>query len=161
MSSLIQIAANLVVVQASTTPMSIDQILSEIGKVHKGLTDIESGQAVIPVESKPISNKQAFLKNEVICQVCGKRGFKALGLHLTSAHNMTASMYRKQFGIPRTQSLTSKTYSQARRQSALDRGLADNLAKAREVRRACTEAQEATIVVDESDVAEVAVAVGS
>jgi len=163
MSVLIELAANLVTSQVSKAPISIDQILSEIAKVHKGLTDLESGKSVDSSgEAKPtISNKEAFLKNEVICLVCGKRGFKALGRHLTTAHNMSASMYRKQFGIPRTQPLTSKNYSQTRRKSALERGLADNLAKAREVRRHNIEALKATAVSDESPVVEVAVVAGS
>jgi len=162
MVSLIEVSANLVTSQLSKTPMSIEQIISEISRVHKGLTDLQSGkQADIAGESKPISTKEYFLKNEIACMVCGKRGFKTLGLHLTTAHNMTASMYRKQFGIPRTQPLTSRNYSQARRKSALERGLADNLAKAREVRRINIEAQEATVVVEESHFVEVAVAVAS
>jgi len=36
--------------------------------------------------------------------------------------------------IPATQSLTAKNFSEKRRQTALERGLADNLAKARAVR---------------------------
>jgi predicted transcriptional regulator len=162
MSTLIEVATNLVTSQVSKVPMSIDKILSEIGKVYKGLTNIEYGQQVdILLEVKPMSNKDYFLKNEIICMVCGKKGFKTLGLHLTTAHGMTATMYRKQFGIPRTQSLTARSYSQARRKSALDRGLADNLAKAREVRRANIESLKATAVIDECPVVEVAVAAAS
>lgn len=165
MSSLIEISANLVTLQASKAPMSVDQILSEISRVHKGLTDLESGKQVnIAGEVKPtISNKEAFKKTEVVCMVCGKGGFKTLSRHLHTAHGMKPTEYRKEFGIPRTQSLTAKTYSQARRKSALERGLADNLAKAREVRRANIEAERATVVVEESqfvEVAEVAVATG-
>ena len=44
---------------------------------------------------------------------------------------MTASEYRKQFDIPRSQSLAAKSYSEKRRQMAIDRGLGENLAKAR------------------------------
>jgi len=44
---------------------------------------------------------------------------------------MTAGEYRKAYDIPRTQSLAAKNYSESRRQMAVDRGLADNLAKAR------------------------------
>lgn len=155
---MIEVAANLVSSQVSKNHMSIDQIISEISKIHRSLTNLESGKQIeLAGEAKPISHKDYFLKKEIICMVCGKKGFKALGLHLTTAHNMTASMYRKQFGIPRTQPLTAKSYSQARRKSALDRGLADNLAKARAVCRRNMEAQEATAVVDEGHVVEVAV----
>jgi hypothetical protein len=65
---------------------------------------------------------------------CGKGGFKTLTRHLNLAHELKPGQYRKQFNIPSSQSLTAKNYREARRQAALDRGLADNLAKARKVR---------------------------
>jgi len=62
--------------------------------------------------------------------ICGK-GMKTLSRHLKTSHDMTASEYRKQFDIPRSQSLAAKSYSEKRRQMAIDRGLGENLAKAR------------------------------
>lgn len=44
--------------------------------------------------------------------------------------------YRKQFNIPSSQPLTAKNFSEARRKTAMERGLADNLAKSRAVRKA-------------------------
>jgi predicted transcriptional regulator len=75
--------------------------------------------------------------------VCGKGGFKTLARHLSTAHTMKPSAYKKQFGIPSKQSLSAKSYSESRRAMALDRGLADNLAKAREVRMANIESRKA------------------
>jgi len=63
--------------------------------------------------------------------VCGKGGFKTLKRHLSQAHSLKPGQYRKQFGIPSTQKLAAKSYSEARRQTALDNNLADGLAKAR------------------------------
>jgi len=162
MSTLIEVAANLVTSQLSKAPMSIEQIISEISRVHKGLTDLQSGKQVdIAGEAKQMSNKDYFLKNEIICMVCGKKGFKTLCRHLTTAHNITASMYRNRFGVPRTQPLTAKNYSQSRKKLALERETGNHLAKAREVRRTNIETLKATTESDESHVVEVAVAVGS
>jgi predicted transcriptional regulator len=47
---------------------------------------------------------------------------------------MTPAEYRKQFDIPRSQSLAAKKYSETRRQMAIDRGLGEKLAKARAAR---------------------------
>ncbi len=66
--------------------------------------------------------------------ICGK-GFKTLSRHLKTSHEMSANDYRKQFDIPRSQSLAAKNYSESRRQMAVDRGLADNLAKARAAKK--------------------------
>ena len=159
MSTLIEMAAQLVVSQVSQTHMSTDQIISELAKVYVGLKNIENGLNNVIGESKTVLTiKEAFLKNEVICMVCSKRGLKTLGRHLSTAHGMTPKEYRKQFDIPSKQPLAARSYSQAKRASALDRGLADNLAKAREVRRTNIEALKVTAaVVDESPVAEIAV----
>ena len=158
MSILIEMAAQLVASQVSHIHMTTDQIISELNKVHKGLKNLESGQPNAVDESKAVLTiKESFKKNEVICLVCGKGGFKTLTRHLTTAHNMKQGAYRKQFGISSKQPLAARSYSQARRASALDRGLADNLAKAREVRRTNIEALKATaVVVEESPVVEVA-----
>jgi predicted transcriptional regulator len=88
--------------------------------------------------------KEAFKKGEVLCMVCGKGGFKTLARHLGTAHAMMPGAYKKQFGIPSKQPLSAKSYSEARRKMALERGLADNLAKAREVRMANIEAKKAS-----------------
>ena len=42
--------------------------------------------------------------------------------------------YRRQFDIPRTQPLAARSYSESRRQMAIERGLGENLAKARAAR---------------------------
>ena len=85
-------------------------------------------------EEKPvITRTKAFGKDKIYCMICGK-GFKTLSRHLKTSHEMTASEYRKQFDIPRSQSLAAKNYSESRRQMAVERGLADNLAKARAAR---------------------------
>jgi len=42
--------------------------------------------------------------------------------------------YRRPFGIPSAQKLAAKSCSESRRQMAIDKGLGDGLAKAREKR---------------------------
>jgi len=125
--------------------MTSDQLIFEIGKVHNALKNLEAGQSVEGVEeAKPsVSVKDAFKKGEVVCMVCGKGGFKTLARHLSTAHGLKPGEYKKQFGIPSKQALSAKNYSEARRKMAQDRGLADNLAKAREVRMANIEAKKA------------------
>jgi len=80
--------------------------------------------------------KKAFQADQVCCMICGKAGMKTLTRHLAKVHGMKPGEYRKQFGIPSSQPLTAKKFSEARKQMARDRGLADNLAKARAVRAA-------------------------
>jgi predicted transcriptional regulator len=143
--TVVEIAGQVVAAHGASSKMTSDGLLVELGKVHAVLKNLEAEQAVEgEAEAKPtLTVKEAFKKNEVVCIVCGKGGFKTLAHHLSTAHTMKPSAYKKQFGIPSKQPLSAKSYSEARRAMALDRGLADNLAKAREVRMANIESRKA------------------
>jgi predicted transcriptional regulator len=139
MATIMEMAAEIIAAHASTTPMSKEELVAELNEVHQALAAIEKGETLDTTaaeeETGPVvSRKKAFGKDKIYCMICGK-GFKTLSRHLKTAHDMSASDYRKQFDIPRSQSLASKNYSESRRQMAVDRGLADNLAKARAARK--------------------------
>ena len=137
MANIMEMAADIIAAHASTTPMSKEELISELNEVHAVLSALEKGAPLeteeVVEETPAISRKKAFGKDKIYCMICGK-GFKTLSRHLKTAHDMTASEYRKQFDIPRSQSLASKNYSESRRQMAIDRDLAGNLAKARAAR---------------------------
>lgn len=138
MATIMEMAAEILAAHASTTPMSKEELISELNEVHAALAALEKGEspeALEPAEETPaVSRKKAFGKDKIYCMICGK-GFKTLSRHLKTAHEMSAGEYRKQFDIPRSQSLAAKNYSESRRQMAVDRGLAENLAKARAARK--------------------------
>lgn len=135
--------AEIVKAHAGSTQLSTDQILQELQNIHAALQAIETGKPV--EEEKPaLTVKQAFKKNEVICMVCSKGGFKTLTRHIKQAHDMKPGQYRKQFGIPSTQSLSAKSYSEARRKMAVEKGLGEGLAKARAKRAATLKAKKGT-----------------
>jgi len=145
MATLVEIAGQLVAAHATSSNLTTDELLLELSKVHAALKALESGQAVEGGEEvkQILTLKEAFKKNEVVCMVCGKGGFKTLARHLSTAHQMKPGAYKKQFGIPSKQPLSAKAYSEARRAMAVDRGLADNLQKARQVRMSNIEAKKA------------------
>ena len=145
MATLVEIVAQLVAAHATSSKLTTEELILEIGKVHSALKALESGQVVESGEEakQTLTVKEAFKKNEVVCMVCGKGGFKTLARHLSTAHQMKPGAYKKQFGIPSKQPLSAKSYSEARRVMAVDRGLAGNLAKAREIRMANIEAKKA------------------
>ena len=137
MANIMEMAADIIAAHASTTPMSKEELIAELNEVHSVLSDLEKGAPLeiekTTEETPAVSRKKAFGKDKIYCMICGK-GFKTLSRHLKTAHDMTATEYRKQFDIPRSQSLASKNYSESRRQMAIDRDLAGNLAKARAAR---------------------------
>ena len=144
--SLLELAANIVSSHASVSEMTTDELLQEIQRVHDTLQKLESGtvEETVSVEEQKapaMSLKKAFQADQVFCMICGKGGMKTLARHLAQAHNMKPGEYRKQFGIPKEQALTAKHFSENRKKMAQERGLADNLAKARAVRAAKIKAE--------------------
>jgi predicted transcriptional regulator len=139
-STLLELTASIVSSHASMSEMTSEELLQEIEKVYQSLQKLEGvgAETAGPVEAKSpaITLKKAFQADQVFCMVCGKGGMKTLTRHLAKVHAMKPGEYRKQFGIPSGQALTAKNFSEARRKMAQDRGLAENLAKAREVRAA-------------------------
>jgi predicted transcriptional regulator len=137
-SSLIELTANIVSSHASVTEMSGEDLLQELQKVHVALQklDVETGEGAEKAESKgpAMSLKKAFQPDQVSCMLCGKSGMKTLARHLAQVHGLKPGEYRRQFGIPSSQALTARNFSEARRRMAQEKGLADNLAKARAVR---------------------------
>lgn len=133
-SPLIELTASIVSAHAASTGMSADQLLQEIQTVHAALKRLEAGE-VTPVEGQPatpaMEPKKSIQKNQVVCLICGKDGFKTLTRHLKQSHDMKPGEYRKQFGLPAGTTLVAKGYSEARRQQALKNNLAGNLEKAR------------------------------
>ena len=158
MATLVEIAGQLVAAHATSNKLTTEELILEISKVHAALKALESGQSVeVETEAKPtLTVKEAFRKNEVICMICGKGGFKTLARHLSTAHQLKPSAYKKQFGIPSKQSLSAKIYSEARRAMAQERGLGDVLAKARATRMGNIEAKKAVTAKAEKAKAPVA-----
>ncbi|PLX84093.1 MAG: MucR family transcriptional regulator [Desulfuromonas sp.] len=139
MATVMEMAAEIIAAHASTTPMSKDELIAELAEVHSALSALEKGENLATAEAQDndepaVSRKKAFGKDKVYCMICGK-GFKTLSRHLNTTHDMKPAEYRKKFDIPRSQSLAARSYSESRRQMAVDRGLADNLAKAREAKK--------------------------
>lgn len=136
-STLTELTASIVSAHAATVEMTQDELLAEIQKVHATLKALEEGVVAAPeqaveTEAAPVmSAKKSIQKNQIVCLICGKGGFKTLTRHLKKAHDMKPVDYRKQFGLPPGTSLTAKSYSEARRESALKNNLGEKLTKGR------------------------------
>lgn len=142
MATLSEMTVQVLSARLAKKEMSLEEIQKEMVAISTMIKAIDEGnlqESAVEVpkeEPKPqLTLKQAFKKDEVICMICNK-GFKTLKRHLSMAHNLKPGQYRKQFGIPATQSLAAKSYVESRRQMAIDRNLGDGLAKAREKRAA-------------------------
>lgn len=139
-ATLLELTTDIVTSHASASAMSTEDLIQEIQKVYNILQNLGKGLPEISVvnetKAPALSLKKAFQADQVYCMVCGKGGMKTLARHLAQVHGLKPGAYRKQFGIPGSQALTAKNFSEARKKMAQERGLGDNLAKARAVRAA-------------------------
>ena len=142
MGTLMEMTANIVSSHASKSAIAGDDLIQELQNVYLSLQRLEKGItggviAAAAVNAKPaLTFKQAFHRDQVGCMICGKAGMKSLARHLGVVHHIKPAAYRRQFGIPSGQALTASDFSEARRKMASERGLADNLVKARAQRAA-------------------------
>jgi predicted transcriptional regulator len=146
-ATLVELAANIVSSHASVNEMTTEELLQEIQKVYAALQQLEVSGTTLDsaAESEKkvptMTLKKAFQADQVYCLVCGRGGMKTLARHLAQAHGLKPGEYRKQFNIPASQPLTARNFSEGRKKMAQDRGLAENLAKARAVRAAKLKAE--------------------
>lgn len=147
-SVLVELTANIVSSHAASVEMTSEELLQEIQKVYTALKTLESGEVLaeetsVKEAAPAVSPKKSIQKDQVICLVCGKGGFKTLSRHLKQAHDMKPAAYRKQFGIPSGTALAAKNYSESRRQAALNNNLGEKLAQGRATRMANLAAKKA------------------
>lgn len=148
-SILVELTANIVSSHAASVELTSDELLSEIQRVYSALKKLESDtvteeEATTKEAAPAINPKKSIQKDQVICLICGKGGFKTLSRHLKQSHDIKASAYRKQFGIAAGTPLAAKNYSEARRQAAIDNNLGEKLAAGRANRLATLAAKKAT-----------------
>lgn len=153
MATLSELTVQVVAARLAKKEMSLEELQKEMITISQMIKALDEGVLQEPVvaeppaeETKPaLTVKQAFKKDEIICMVCNKGGFKTLKKHLAVAHQLTPGKYRKQFGIKSTQKLAAKSFSDARRKAAEERGMVDVLARARETRMANLEKKKAAV----------------
>lgn len=139
-SILVELTASIVSSHAASIEMTSEELLQEIQKVYQTLKNLDNDQSqeIAAVVDAPaaMNPKKSIQKDQVICMICGKGGFKTLSRHLKQAHDIKPGAYRKQFGLPAGTPLAAKNYSEARRQAAINNNLSENLAKGRATRLA-------------------------
>lgn len=138
--TLIELTAQIVTAAAGSKEMSKDELLAAISDVHAALKRLQNPEVTsdntAPLPAEPALKPLASIKkNEVVCLICGKDGFKTLSRHLKQTHGMTPSEYKKQFGLKSSVKLVAKAYSEKRREAAKALNLAGNLEKARAARK--------------------------
>lgn len=141
--SLVEMAAEIISVQASHTRMSPEEIADGIRKIYEALKSIETSERIsaaggipeeagqIPAISEPAVNPKASIqRSKIICLECGK-SFKQISNRHLVTHGLDAKTYRKKYGFPARQSLSARELTSRRRKLAQERQLGEKLKEAR------------------------------
>src|SRR5208337_1692711 len=142
---LIEIAAEIVQTQVSSTPMSGAEIASslrqvfitlhELQKAETAGIDIECTQlAAEEVAATKLSPANSIQNDKVICLECGAEMRQLTQKHLVY-HGMSAKDYKKKYGFTMRTPLAAKSLTKARSKAAKKRGLPEKLKQAIEARR--------------------------
>ena len=94
--TLVEMAAEIVTVQAGQTPMTPDEIAGALNKSYEALKGLKAKEGELPgepaAEKKPVQGKASIQKGRVICLECG-REFRQLGKSHLASHGLTAKEY--------------------------------------------------------------------
>lgn len=146
---LLEIAAEIVQAQVSTTQLATDEIVISLKQVFSALQDMQKSESEgmpldvvkIAEESVPeeppaakIDPKGSIQEDKVICLECGAEMRQLTAKHLSS-HALTIRDYKHRYGFPLRQSLSAKSLSKARSKAAKKRGLPEKLLKFQEERK--------------------------
>ncbi len=148
---LIEIASEIVNIQASKSAMTTEDISSALREVFSTVRELyraECGEIDLrsilgPEPAKAPKPEDSIQNDKVICLECGSEFRQLTKLHMIS-HGLSVKEYKKKYGFSAGTALSAKSLSKARSKAAKKRGVPENLKKYMEAGKlARAEAKEA------------------
>lgn len=137
--SLVEMAADIVKAQCTSTSMSAEDITSSLQNTFTVLQSLQanevSAEAITVGEEQKgdnaveVSPEKSILRNKIVCLECGQ-SFKLLSPKHLASHGLNGKEYRKKYGFPLRQPLCAKALSERRKKAGKERGVPENLLKA-------------------------------
>ena len=142
--SLVEMAADIVKAQCTSTSMSVEDITTSLQNTFNVLRTLQTNELSeepVPVgeeqkkeSSVDIAPAKSILRNKIICLECGQ-SFKLLSPKHLASHGLNGKEYRKKYGFPLRQPLCAKVLSERRKKAGKERGVPENLRKVIEQRK--------------------------
>jgi len=138
--TLVEMAAEIIQSQCSSTSMSTEEITQSLQNTFKTLQDLQAVEMQTSQETisdtgfkttagLALAPEKSLQKNKVICLECGQE-FKMLSPKHLKSHGLTSREYRVKYGFSLRQPLCAKALSDKRKKAGKARGLPENLRKA-------------------------------
>jgi predicted transcriptional regulator len=121
--STLEMTKDLVSAQIQSGTLSPEDVQEALDRTHQSLLSLKSREeSGLPVSASmadirraSMDWRQSISKYSITCLECGAHLKQLTGRHLRG-HGLDAPAYRTKYGIPRTQSLTTKATAARRRQ---------------------------------------------
>jgi len=107
--SLVEMAADIVKAQCTSTSMSAEDISSSLQNTFTVLQSLQANEVSAEVitggeEQKEdnaveVAPEKSILRNKIVCLECGQ-SFKLLSPKHLASHGLTGKEYRKKYGFP-------------------------------------------------------------
>jgi predicted transcriptional regulator len=137
--SLVEMAADIVKAQCTSTSMSAEDVSSSLQNTFNVLQALQanevSAEAITVRGEQKVDNavevapEKSILRNKIICLECGQ-SFKLLSPKHLASHGLNGKDYRRKYGFPLKQPLCAKALSERRKKAGKERGVPENLLKA-------------------------------
>ena len=125
--TLAEMAASIVMAQASHSRLSPDELAASLRKVFQTLKDIQQmGDGSGADEAISRDPQSSIQQKQVVCLECGE-AFKLLSNRHLGLHSLTPRAYKQKHGIRMTQALSSRALTARRRKVAKELGLGKGL----------------------------------
>lgn len=115
--NLLNLTADIVSAHVSNNSVAVGDVASLVQRVHAALSGIDVRERkpnFAPEGKKLVVSIRASIKPDfIICMECGARQ-TMLKKHLSTAHGMTPTQYRAEYGLPFDYPMTAPNYSQKR-----------------------------------------------
>ena len=122
---LITCTAQIVSAYAYQSPVSDDDIIRLIDRVHEKLTSLKGVPVGAPDFKPAVPIEESVTDTYIVCLEDGKK-FKMLKKHLMSIYGLTPAEYRRKWGLPADYPMTAPAYARRRQELAKEIGLGQN-----------------------------------
>jgi predicted transcriptional regulator len=113
--NLLTLTADIVAAHVSNNSVAVNDLPSLITKVHQALSSIPARKAEPPERVSPaVSPRSSVRADSVTCLECGQKK-KVLKRHLSTAHDMTPTQYRRKYSLAPSHPIVAPSYAEHRR----------------------------------------------
>ena len=126
MKTLIEMAQEIVLAQASTKTMTTEEMKVALQETFNMLKSLDGGIETEVVKETDIDPKKSIKKNKIVCLECGQE-FKVLTSKHLASHGLDAKSYRAKYGFRKSQPLCAKVVSERHSEVSKARGIPEKM----------------------------------